>query len=121
MNIDPHKSGLPSKLNTGLAEGSDSIISDWMYGYNTEKIVKYRYPASKYSFPATTSSEVGWPWGRGKEYGAEENIGSDGKGPGHRPAKSRYSPKYYTLETYKINTRGVDASLKFFGGPEAMP
>lgn len=98
---DPFASGLPSKLLPGIAQDSDnSIISDWISAYNVSKVQLYRFPASKYTYPATTSTEIGWPWGKNSEYGSEENRADNEVDFANRPVKSKYEPKFYTLEKF---------------------
>jgi hypothetical protein len=93
--------------------GEDSIISDWKAGYKIDLIQNYRYPASKYTFPSTTSSEVGWPWGKEGEFGAEEAEATAGPGGLVNPVKSKYTPKYYTLERFpQSGPKGRDSKWR---------
>ncbi|KAJ3084998.1 hypothetical protein HK102_000406 [Quaeritorhiza haematococci] len=82
--LHPFSSGLPSKLPSGLTatpatpdfpqdvdpetvtpeQLGDTIITDWLRAHAVNKIVRYRMPSDKYTYPATTATEVGWPWGR---------------------------------------------------------
>ncbi|KAJ3417492.1 hypothetical protein HDV05_003356 [Chytridiales sp. JEL 0842] len=66
INIKPknqYMSGLPSKLPPGLTtEEDDPILKDWLISYRVPEIIRRRYPAEKYSFPCTTSSDIGWGW-----------------------------------------------------------
>jgi hypothetical protein len=45
-----------------LADPENAVISDWLFDNRVRNIIGYRFPSEKYSMPATTSSEIGWPW-----------------------------------------------------------
>ncbi|KAJ3395885.1 hypothetical protein HDU92_004731 [Lobulomyces angularis] len=116
----PNASGLPSKLCPGLTKDANSLISDWLLTYDTPRIVNYRFPASKYTYPATTSNEVGWPWGRNSQYGNEEpakkKIDNNDNQFQSKPTKNNFPPLYYTLERFGNHARGKQENLKWFGG-----
>ncbi|KAK6095474.1 hypothetical protein MT418_004167 [Batrachochytrium dendrobatidis] len=57
------ETGLPSKIPPGLTTGAqDAILADWLCTYSVPRIMKYRFPSEKYTIPATTANEIGWPW-----------------------------------------------------------
>ena len=103
-----------------MTENPDSIIQDWLRTYKVQDIVKYHYPAGKYSYPATTSTEVGWPWGRADQLGkGEEEIDKKVNSEvdfDNRACRSKYYPKYYTIERYGKHAKGQGNVMKWWGG-----
>ena len=37
-------------------------MPNWLFSHDVSRIILDRYPSQKYSFPATSQSEIGWPW-----------------------------------------------------------
>jgi hypothetical protein len=104
---------IPSKLPPGLSPTEDSIISDWLCTSNVPRIINYRFPAEKYTIPATTSQEVGWPWLR-----QETPVKQD---PCAFTYKREYVPHAPTLEKFGKYARGQGDVLKWFGVRESLP
>jgi hypothetical protein len=115
---NPHASGLPSKLPPGLASSSDSLVSDWLYAHKVSRIIAHTLPNEKYTIPATTQQEIGWPWlrvqshlGLIKENGTLIKTKKEGKMKGP-----------VTLERYGRHARGRGDVMLWFGGcRESLP
>jgi hypothetical protein len=103
---NPKASGLPSKLPPGLAPNEDSLLSDWLYAHQIQKVIQSTYPIDKYTIPATTTQEIGWAW---KNVQNNLGLGSRPLGP-------------VSLERYGNYARGRGDVMKWFGGcRESLP
>jgi hypothetical protein len=107
--MDPHQTGLPSKLPPGLADEKSSVVSDWLFASNVPRIIKYKFPSEKYTLPPTTSHDIGWPW---MQKPGDVGVDLDG-----RPKV----PQAPTLEIFGSKARGKGDVLKWFGAREALP
>jgi hypothetical protein len=110
----PHASGLPSKVPPGLSDSQDSILGDWLCAHQVSRIIAYRLPNQKYTYPATTATEIGWTW---------ENVQKKLNLP-LPPIKERASSITgpASLERFGSYARGRGDVMKWFGGcRESLP
>ncbi|KAJ3127821.1 hypothetical protein HK098_005715 [Nowakowskiella sp. JEL0407] len=119
-------SGLPSKMPNGLTKDPDSIVADWLYTYNVDRVIRFHTPKDKYTFPATTSAEVGWMWEGTAEaisgFAKEEKSNGNASENDSPTKNTKPSPKYYTLERFGKQARGRGDVLKWWGGVrESLP
>jgi hypothetical protein len=110
VKMDPRQTGLPSKLQPGLADESSPLISNWLFSSNVNRIIKHRFPSDKYTMPATTTQDIGWPWMH-KPNPEDKQVGAIG----------RKVPQAPTLEVFGREARGHGDVLKWFGAREALP
>lgn len=105
---------IPSKLKPGLDDPNSSAVSDWLTTSNVPRIISYRFPSEKYTVPATTSQDIGWPWNPRTE--PDPHIQKSYLDY-PRPCK----PSAKSLEIYGRHGRGKGDVFTWFGCREALP
>jgi hypothetical protein len=108
------RSNLPSKLKPGLEDSGNHIIQDWLKTSNVPRIINYRFPSEKYTTPATTSQDIGWPWiPRTSANPNKVNTGVS--------YKRECNPEAKSLEIFGREGRRKGDVFKWFGAREALP